>query len=54
MSQVGTRSIKMKCAICDQYNASIYNDNTDDVYCVDCYEKHEKEINEVEIEYGKE
>ena len=35
----------MKCAICDQYNAVIYNDNTEDFYCVDCYKENEKEIN---------
>ena len=31
----------MKCAVCDQYNASIYSDNTEDFYCVDCDEKHQ-------------
>lgn len=41
----------MKCAVCDQYNASIYNNNTEDFYCIDCYEKHEKEINCEEINH---
>ena len=35
----------MKCAICDQYNAVIYNDNTEDFYCIDCYKQHESQIN---------
>ena len=41
----------MKCAICDQYNASIYSDNTEDFYCVTCYEKHQSEINYEETEH---
>ncbi len=35
----------MKCAVCDQYNASYYSENTEDWYCVGCYKSYQKEIN---------
>jgi hypothetical protein len=35
----------MKCAVCDQYNASLYSENSEDWYCVDCYEEYQIQIN---------
>ena len=34
-----------KCCVCDQYNAVIYNDNTEDFYCMNCYKKYQEQIN---------
>ena len=41
----------MKWAVGEQNNARIYSDNTEDFYCVDCYEKHQSEINYEETEH---
>ncbi len=35
----------MQCAICDQNNASVYSDQSEDWYCVECYEEYEISIN---------